>query len=423
MSDFGREPVVVNYHQVAGAFPAAEVAHEGLRAEVGDPILETRLRAALAHVQLELRDAQTDPDVFTAPADAVTARFQTLAAQYARETGQTAPAAPGGLEVKFDTEDWLGFLKGFSIPWLLGRIRRHSFVPPGDPEPTSEKLRIALLSDWATGLYGARPIAATIADTKGGFDYVIHLGDVYYTGTPDEVEDRFLDCWPTIDGGKSRALNGNHEMYSGGKGYFDRILPAFGQGSSAFAIQNTRWLIVGLDTGYHEFDLAKGQAEWLRDVVSRAGDLRRVVLLTHHQLFSNTAKTQGVHMQAKLADLLEDKRIFAWYWGHEHIASIYEAHPIWGLHGRCIGHGGMPEFRKKRPGKPEISIDGHDFYRLPAVFPNPSCLVLDGPNPYIRGYESRYSPNGYLTLEIDSTSFVEKLCAPDGTVLFSQELA
>ena len=57
----------------------------------------------------------------------------------------------------------------------------------------------------------------------------MHLGDVYYSGTEKEVEERFLKVWPTEAATINRALNGNHEMYSGGFGYFKLILPAFGQ--------------------------------------------------------------------------------------------------------------------------------------------------------------------------------------------------
>ena len=62
----------------------------------------------------------------------------------------------------------------------------------------------------------------------------------------------------------NRALNGNHEMYSGGFGYFKLILPAFEQDSSYFALQNEHWLLVGLDTAYVDHDMdndAGGLAE------------------------------------------------------------------------------------------------------------------------------------------------------------------
>jgi hypothetical protein len=416
------ETIVVNYEQVSRAFPSTEAADESVRLAVDDPVEQTVFLGALAHVQRVLEVDQTDPAVFSAPRDAVTARFQTLAAQYAREADRAAPLPPGGFEVAFDHNDWLGFIKGMPVAWFLGRFRKHRFLPPSDPQTAADRLRIALVSDWATGLYGARPIANAISTDPEGYDYIVHLGDVYWTGTDEEVEERFLQWWPQITDATSRALNGNHEMYSGGGGYFKRILPEFEQSSSVFAIQNRHWLIVGLDTGYDEHDLAKNQAEWLRDLLAKSGE-RKVILLSHHQLFSNTARTQGFRIQRKLAELLEHKMIFAWYWGHEHIASIYNEHPTWGLFGRCIGHGGMPEFRKKRDPTLATKINGRDFYKLPEVPPNPSCLVLDGPNPNIRGYEEKYLPNGYLTIQIDGSSFVETLRDADGNAIYENQLA
>ena len=43
---------------------------------------------------------------------------------------------------------------------------------------------------------------------------------------------------------------------------------------------------------------------------------------------------------AKLPDdPAKRKKIFAWYWGHEHRCALYDQHPKWGVFGRCIGNG------------------------------------------------------------------------------------
>src|SRR5439155_9589200 len=104
------------------------------------------------------------------------------------------------------------------------------------------------------------------------YQLLVHLGDVYYAGTQDEVENRFLSLWPRRVGAINRAANSNHEMYSGGYGYFDQTLRRFGQSSSVFALQNDHWLLVGLDTAYAEHDLAHRQAEWLANLVADSGD-------------------------------------------------------------------------------------------------------------------------------------------------------
>ena len=75
-----------------------------------------------------------------------------------------------------------------------------------------------------------------------------HLGDVYYAGTEDEVNERFSDDWPKNVSEHSWALNSNHEMYSGGYGYFKITLKKFGQPASYFCLRNSNWQIIGLDT-------------------------------------------------------------------------------------------------------------------------------------------------------------------------------
>src|SRR5262249_19115453 len=177
-----------------------------------------------------------------------------------------------------------------------------------------------------------------------------------------------------------------------------------------------------LDSAYQEQDLAMNQAEWLERLVG-AADSRKVVLFTHHQPYSLLEK-QGTKLVEKLGGLLEDRRIFAWYWGHEHRCVVYDVHPAWGLRGRCIGHGGYPYFRTK-PSDAEQAYGGGDFtwYRMPARNLVPGGLLLDGQNSYVPGYEQRYGPNGYAVLEFEGEHLVEEIRAPDGTLVFRQELA
>ena len=154
---------------------------------------------------------------------------------------------------------------------------------------------------------------------------LLHLGDVYYSGTSKEVKQRFLDVWPSRNGAINRALNSNHEMYSGGEAYFDDTLPKFGQEGSYFAFQNEHWTLVGLDVAYRDHDIDDQQVEWLKEILAKAGD-RKVVLFSHHQLYSHF-ESQGTKLWSHpgFGAILRSKRIFAWYWGHEHRCSIFEA--------------------------------------------------------------------------------------------------
>ena len=79
--------------------------------------------------------------------------------------------------------------------------------------------------------------------------------------------------WPKRPAGTiNRALNGNHEMYSGGKGYFQAVAGFFQQPASCFALQNADWILVCLDTAYEDFDLDAKQVAWLKSIVNAAGN-------------------------------------------------------------------------------------------------------------------------------------------------------
>ena len=91
-------------------------------------------------------------------------------------------------------------------------------------------------------------------------DYIIHLGDVYYSGTGgdflplNEEWNNLLNLWPQ-PAPPSFALNSNHEMYAGAKGYFEVALAdsrfSQQQGTSYFALQYSGWTLLGLDSAYY----------------------------------------------------------------------------------------------------------------------------------------------------------------------------
>ena len=80
-----------------------------------------------------------------------------------------------------------------------------------------------------------------------------------------------------------RALNSNHEMYSGGNYYFEDTLPAFGQDASYFVHQNKNWTLVGLDVAHTDHAIDDKQVDWLKGVLSQAGD-RKVILFSHQSI-------------------------------------------------------------------------------------------------------------------------------------------
>jgi hypothetical protein len=73
------------------------------------------------------------------------------------------------------------------------------------------------------------------------------LGDTHHAGFEVEIRHNLIACWP---GGVliaiSFALNGSHELFSGGNAYFD-LLPLFGRSCSYFNLGNKCWRLVALD--------------------------------------------------------------------------------------------------------------------------------------------------------------------------------
>jgi hypothetical protein len=371
---------------------------------------------------IELEEEQADPELLTVPRDRLASLTLSSLAEDPPEGSSFVELATGGAEVVFSNRDILGWLRSL-FDWV-GQLRPHPMMRPSGigPAEIPNQARAALLGDWGTGLYGAVPCAESIRQDRGHFDLLMHLGDVYYSGTKREVQERFLNVWPHREGAINRSINSNHEMYSGGYAYFEKTLPEFGQESSYFALQNDHWLLVGLDVAYIDHDIDDSQVDWLERVIAAAGD-RKVLLFSHHQLFSRF-DDQGPRLAAKLGGLLRSGRIFAWYWGHEHRCVLYEPDPRYGgLLGRCLGHGGMPYTRTAVANIPRDHTVGQSTWRrFETKNMVPGGLVLDGPNPYIQGHETEYGPHGYMTLEFQGQHLVEVIHNPTGEEIYRQEI-
>lgn len=419
-------PIAIRANTLAPLFDGLESS----RGSAEDPVSGTAL-ASLGAVMGQLEEAEAmlgSSRVLVTVHDGATSRLQSAVA--AGELGplKLLPSANGLLEAKFDTRDWGGWL---NVAWekLRHPIRHALLRPPISATPMPGRCKIGILGDWGTGLYGAPVIAASLVADPKPCDVLIHLGDVYYSGTLEEIRHRFLDIWPKLPGCIHRALNSNHEMYAGGYGYFDMTLPTFGQAGSYFALENEHWTLVGLDLAYKDHAIDEDQAAWLERIVEQAG-ARRIILMSHHQLFS-AFETQGDALWAhpRFGQLLRDKRIFAWYWGHEHGCYLYEQPEARsGVWGRCIGHGGMPESRRKSRQLPTASVGDADWRRMEArrLSGNvalPSALVLEGENPYFGEEAEKFTPNGYAVLHLDGEHLVEQVLDPTGRVIWTNQLA
>jgi len=429
--------VVVTFREIERLLSGTEARGQIVEAANNDseasPEEKATVMAAMGNVLNELRQAEAKAGalVMTTPQHAPSSRLQSLIASGDAAQLRFEPLPTGGLEAKFDTSDWAGWA---TVAWeKLKHLKPHKMLRPANstPEQLPDQSRIAVLGDWGTGLYGAPVMANTIADDANPYTMLMHLGDVYYSGTDKEVQNRFLQLWPQRPEALNRAINSNHEMYSGGEAYFRRTLPQFGQTSSYFAYQNKYWTLVGLDVAYKDHDIDDRQVAWLTQVLSQAAD-RKVVLFSHHQLYSHFEE-QGTKLWSHpgFGAILRSQRIFAWYWGHEHRCSIFEGEDQnFGLMARCVGHGGMPEGRAKTRDLPTATDQVYqrgEWRRSPAQNKKgnmlPGCVVLEGRNEFIKGEEDRFLPHGYAVLTLDGPTMKEQMLDPEGKVLYENMLA
>lgn len=221
--------------------------------------------------------------------------------------------------------------------------------------PMADQVAITIAGDWGTGLATSQAIGTLMSDQAP--DHTIHLGDVYYSGTESEELHKLVIPWPSgsVQDQPCFTLNSNHEMYSGGHGYFGVALAASKfkaqQGLSYFGLTNAKVAFFGLDSAYHGSRLGlyqngvldPGQLEWLAKMGRGArAQGKKLVILTHHTgMGSDGVKTK---LWEQVVDALEGGPDF-WYWGHQH-AGI-EFVPQQGRNGitvraRCVGHGGVP---------------------------------------------------------------------------------
>lgn len=293
-------------------------------------------------------------------------------------------------------------------------------------------IRVALAGDWGTGTDESQAIADAMMLSKP--ELTIHLGDVYYVGEPAEVEENCLGkdsplykgvTWPKGSKG-SFALNGNHEMYSGGHGYFEVLLPTLGipttqdhqQLRSYFCLETPGWRVLALDTGYNS-DTLFGNCrlddhliEWLKGVVNPAANKKPTVLLSHHQWFSSFNDGDYDTPANQIAEFFKNQEI-VWLWGHEHRLSLYNKYSGDNgltVYARCIGHGGMP-VETGDPLDTSHQVEYYDGDR------KRTQTLGDGTVVGLNGYVQMVIQNTALTLEyldINKVSLLKETFQPGG---------
>ncbi|MGB4847015.1 MAG: metallophosphoesterase [Saprospiraceae bacterium] len=280
---------------------------------------------------------------------------------------------------------------------------------------SANEITIALASDWGTDTPESMLIGLAMDAHKP--DYSIHMGDTYYVGLSEEIEQNFMpgnSYWPYGSIG-SFALPGNHEMYSNGNAYFHTLLPWMGikipqripQQASYMCLETEYWRIIGLDTGHKsvgipilEYFLSKANLpkkllKWLEDVVKIGEDNKGLIFLTHHQYVS--AFSQPFPATGKqLAKIIGKNRKVLWLWGHEHRFAMYGRYATKSgpqAYGRCIGHGGMPQVCLKKF-NPQKAMKNNLV-----LYDNRTRITLDNEDVGHNGFALLKLQNENLTIE------------------------
>lgn len=339
------------------------------REVIDENISEAELRATVARA----RAALASPEAAIASLDAEDELFESV---NKLPPGFDFPGMslgeininPG--DTKFETVgDALGWAL-FAGPFLLtqgfkARFRRHDdfasrFAYELAEPAAGGALEVALVSDFGTGRYHSRYIAKQLRERR--FPYAFHLGDVYYAGRRSEFEKYFaapLD--PLLAGTELFALNSNHEMYSGGKPYFEFMdkrraaHPARQkQEGSYFSLASSRFQIVGIDTAYfdHGRHREPGLLAWLGETLRAGRAAGRVnILLSADHPYGYGHEGHSKLLDKDLAGLVKGEGLVdLWFWGNTHYCALFDRDGERPFVGSCIGHGGYP-YDREAPGK------------------------------------------------------------------------
>ncbi len=209
--------------------------------------------------------------------------------------------------------------------------------------------RVLMIGDWGTHMADNAALLRQ-ALKKFNPDVIIHLGDVYYSGTVEECTANVLDVLDGIIADikpKRRpaffAIPGNHDYYSGGSGFY-RMISKVNSGvanctqqASYFCLrtEDDKWQFLAMDTGYGDRNPIEQQApalqvhEGLWHIDKLEHFPGSTVLLSHHQLISaketlnaGTRPYLNENLYATFKPYLD--RIAAWFWGHEHNFIVFD---------------------------------------------------------------------------------------------------
>ncbi len=286
--------------------------------------------------------------------------------------------------------------------------------------------KVAILGDWGTGMPDAVKLLKDIMTTHKP-DAIIHLGDIYYSGSPEECNHSFADVLTSVFQEIGHrvpvfTIPGNHDYYSYAYGYYDMVaglnqyLPQAIQPASYFCLQtqDMGWQFLGMDTGLYDSNpenqidtfyagprLTPSEVSWHQDKLNRFQG--GTILLSHHQVFTANSAINGQYSgypQYINPFLLEyfqnylQTQVGLWLWGHEHNLVLYQNNLFGVAKGRLVGCSAFEE---------EASADPYqvNFPQVPYLDPNKYRLSAD----------NGYYNHGYAVIDFSTRKFPEDKAA------------
>jgi Calcineurin-like phosphoesterase len=395
-----------------------EVAHAGLAPEMSPPEPTRRdlkrLNSTLpskAKATLLLREAfkrlddspglrRLAPDGRVAYSDPVL----TAAAEYGEAAANIglASASVEGAELKNSTI-WRWAIVGVEA-WLnkgdKGMSDLAARVPTKPIELEGSPTRIAVVGDAGYRGVVQDAVIDMIANvhSKKPFDFLVHLGDVYFSAGAQAMLIHLLAPFNRL-GIPWATLCGNHDLYHGPEAYMS-ALDVLGQPGRYFLIKTDEWQIAALDTSFAAKDfrrgngeLDRGQLNWLKSVIGSAG-ARRTVLMSHHFIVSGWDEPSKP-LERQLGKLARNK-VFAWYWGHEHRCALYDR-GSWGFYGASVGNGAFLEQFSAATRHQHAAVWHGNNLRC-------DCAGIT---------QNTYWPHGFAELEFGSNALVETMHLED----------
>ena len=264
-------------------------------------------------------------------------------------------------------------------------------IPQQSIKVDKSTMRIAIIGDAGFRGQVQKNVLHKIEQihNKNPFDYLVHLGDIYFAGTTEEMLHHFISPFKRVCPNVLAVL-GNHDLYNGGMPFLD-VIDTLNQPGRFFAIENENWCLACLDTALHSTDffrldgaLDEIQLSWLEELIKNNSQ-KGIILLSHHYIDSYWSKGSD-SLRKQLKPFLP--KIFSWYWGHEHNCATYHKNTV-GYYGACLGNGVFME---------EWSNPINDT--KPEWYPKDFCSCSKGK------FENSWQ-HGFLELQISMNKIVE----------------